>query len=98
MQTCARVLQAVAATDGVSVAELKSDVREKPLVSYRHIAFYLARELAGASFPAIGRLTGGRDHSTIVKGHMAATKMIAAGNPIAAAVPGIIAKLVGVAE
>jgi chromosomal replication initiator protein len=32
----------------------------------RQIAMYLCRELTDASFPEIGRLFGGKDHTTIM--------------------------------
>lgn len=38
-------------------------------ISYsRHIAMYLAREVAKRSFPEIGRYIGGRDHGTVIHG------------------------------
>jgi chromosomal replication initiator protein len=36
------------------------------LVHPRQIAMYLCRELTDASFPEIGRLFGGKDHTTIM--------------------------------
>ncbi len=50
----------------ISVADLESNSRERRVVCARQIAIYLARELTDHSFPALGTLFGGRDHSTIM--------------------------------
>jgi chromosomal replication initiator protein len=44
----------------------------------RQIVMYLARELMDDSFPCIGRMMGGRDHSTIIHGHKLIAKRMAA--------------------
>lgn len=50
----------------VSVEDLTGP-RRYPHVTYaRHIAMHLCRELVGLSYPQIGRLFGGRDHSTVM--------------------------------
>ena len=46
--------------------DLKSKKRTKTLVLPRHIAMFLCRELLKLSFPEIGRLFGGKDHSTVI--------------------------------
>jgi chromosomal replication initiator protein len=45
---------------------LESESRERHVVQARQIAIYLARELTENSFPALGLVFGGRDHSTIM--------------------------------
>jgi chromosomal replication initiator protein len=50
----------------VKIADLKSRRRSKTLVHPRQIAMYLCRELTEASYPEIGRLFGGKDHTTII--------------------------------
>jgi chromosomal replication initiator protein len=50
----------------VSVEDLEGNSRERRVVCARQIAIYLARELMDLSFPALGVLFGGRDHSTIM--------------------------------
>lgn len=53
---------------GLPVATITGRSRRQNVVRARHAVCYLARELTGKSYPFIGRLTGGRDHSTIMHG------------------------------
>jgi chromosomal replication initiator protein len=48
------------------LADLRSPVRRRALVTARGVAVYLARRFAGASLQEIGRYFGGRDHTTIM--------------------------------
>ncbi len=50
----------------VSAADLLGPNRSAATVRARHIAILLTRELTDLSLPQIGRLFGGRDHSTIL--------------------------------
>ncbi|GAB4261034.1 MAG: chromosomal replication initiator protein DnaA [Thermoleophilia bacterium] len=60
------ILNTVASTLAVSVAEIKGDKRTRNIVQARHVAMYLARELTDASLPKIGERIGGRDHTTVL--------------------------------
>jgi chromosomal replication initiator protein len=60
------ILHEVAAYFGVSVDDLKSQNRSKPIVSARQIAMYLLRDLTELSLPKIGEVFGGRDHTTVL--------------------------------
>jgi len=51
---------------GVSVTDLKSHRRDRPVTFARQIAMYLSRALAEMSFPSIAEKFGGRDHSTVM--------------------------------
>ncbi len=51
---------------GISHEELLSSTRTARIAWPRQVAMYLARELTGASLPAIGRDFGGRDHTTVL--------------------------------
>jgi chromosomal replication initiator protein len=62
------VIRSVAAFYGIEVAALCGQSRSKETVKPRHIAMFLARDLAGASLPQIGASMGGRDHTTIMHG------------------------------
>lgn len=50
------------------VLDLKSKKRQRTISMPRQIAFYLTRELTGASFPEIGEKFGGKDHTTVMHG------------------------------
>lgn len=60
------ILDAVAETYGLSVDELVGPRRARPLVTARHVAMYLIRHLTDYSYPSIGKVFGGRDHSTCI--------------------------------
>jgi len=51
---------------GITIDDLCSANRSRTMVSARHIAMYLCRELTDLSLPKIGREFGGRDHSTVL--------------------------------
>jgi chromosomal replication initiator protein len=51
---------------GLSTDELLSSARSSRIAWPRQVAMYIARELTGASLPAIGREFGGRDHTTVL--------------------------------
>ena len=45
---------------------LRGKNRQRPLVTARQEAMYVFRELTDLSYPAIARLFGGRDHTTVI--------------------------------
>ena len=51
---------------GVTLQDLKSRRRNKQVVVPRQIAMYLSRELTDLSFPEIGEVFGGKDHTTVL--------------------------------
>jgi chromosomal replication initiator protein len=60
------ILEAVGQHFRLSVADLKSHRRARSVVFPRQLAMYLVRTLSDISFPGIGDLFGGRDHSTVM--------------------------------
>jgi chromosomal replication initiator protein len=60
------ILDATAAAFGFTVEELCGPNRRRPLVTARQVSMYVFRELTEFSYPAIGRVFGGRDHSTVM--------------------------------
>jgi chromosomal replication initiator protein len=60
------VREAVAREWSVTVDGLVSKKRTKELTVPRQVAMYLIRDLLGASLVEIGKLFGGRDHSTVI--------------------------------
>jgi chromosomal replication initiator protein len=62
------VLQAICRYYGVSLADLRGKQRDKRIVGPRQLAMFLLRDDAHLSTPEIGRLLGGRDHTTVMHG------------------------------
>jgi chromosomal replication initiator protein len=60
------IQQRVASSFGISRAELVGSTRAATPVRARQVAIFLTRELTDLSLPQIGRLYGGRDHSTVL--------------------------------
>ena len=60
------LLAEIAGILGFEVDALKGKSRQRPLVTARQIAMYVFRELTDLSYPAIARLFGGRDHTTVI--------------------------------
>jgi chromosomal replication initiator protein len=56
----------VSSAFGISRAELVGSTRAATPLRARQVAIYLTRELTDLSLPQIGRLYGGRDHSTVL--------------------------------
>lgn len=64
----AALLDMVSEVTGISVNNLKSPRRFIKICRARHIFFSVAREFTTLSFPQIGAIAGGRDHSTAMHG------------------------------
>jgi chromosomal replication initiator protein len=64
--TVEEIQQEVAAEFGISRAELVGGSRAATPLRARQIAILLTREATDLSLPQIGRLYGGRDHSTVL--------------------------------
>jgi chromosomal replication initiator protein len=62
------ILEETARYFGLSVEDLVSPSRSRPLTTARHVAMYLLRECTAMSYVRIGELFGGRDHTTVLHG------------------------------
>lgn len=60
------LLADIASILGFTVEALRGKSRQRPLVTARQIAMYVFRDLTDLSYPAIARLFGGRDHTTVI--------------------------------
>jgi chromosomal replication initiator protein len=60
------IIDATAASYGFSADALCGPSRTRPLVTARQVAMYLVRNLTDFSYPAIARVFGGRDHTTVI--------------------------------
>lgn len=58
--------EATAAYFKIKPDELFTKKRTQSIAAARHIAMYLCRELIDLSYPRIGEIYGGRDHSTVI--------------------------------
>jgi chromosomal replication initiator protein len=60
------ILEATAASYGFTIDAICGPSRTRPLVTARQVAMYLVRNLTDYSYPAIARVFGGRDHTTVI--------------------------------
>lgn len=65
-ETIIKIQRAVAQHYDCPVAILKGPSKTASAARPRRMAMFLARAVTGASYPAIGRAFGGRDHSTVI--------------------------------
>ena len=70
------ILDAVAHVTNVPVDAITSKRREKQVAYARHLSMYLLRDLAHQSYAQIGRLLGGRDHTTVLHGFRRIEKLL----------------------
>jgi len=62
------ILEETAKYYNLSIDDLISKSRSRPLTNARHVAMYLIRECTGMSLVKIGEMFGGRDHTTALHG------------------------------
>jgi chromosomal replication initiator protein len=62
--TADQVLEAVAHQFGIDIATLRGRQRAQKIAAARHVAMYLLKEDLHYSFPQVGEVLGGRDHTT----------------------------------
>lgn len=60
------ILDELAKWFGVSVEQIKGSNRKRAIVDVRDLVAYILRQYVGLSYPVIGRILGGRDHTTIM--------------------------------
>ncbi len=61
---------------GLKLSDLKSPLRQRPLVAARAVAMYLSRQLTDSSLERIGAFFGGRDHTTVLHGCRRTEKLL----------------------
>lgn len=61
---------------GIPLGDLSSASREAQKVLARQVAMYLTREITQASLPQIGRVFGGKDHSTVLHAIKKVNKLV----------------------
>lgn len=60
------IIDMVAEYYNLSVREIKGSKRHAHISQARQVAMYLCRSLLSISFPTLGRVFGGKDHSTVL--------------------------------
>jgi chromosomal replication initiator protein len=80
------IQQRVAERFGISRAELVGSSRAATPLRARQVAIFLTREITDLSLPQIGRLYGGRDHSTVLNSLRRVEASLAEGGDLAAPV------------
>jgi chromosomal replication initiator protein len=60
------VLRAVAEKFSLQPAQLKQKTNQRQIAYPRQVAMYLIKELTGSSLPEIGRMFGGKHHTTVL--------------------------------
>jgi chromosomal replication initiator protein len=92
-RTIGEIQQATCEHFGLTPEELLSSTRTPRIAWPRQLAMYLARELTGASLPAIGREFGGRDHTTVLHACRRASQRLASDDGSRQAVEKLFADL-----
>ncbi|HEY0304071.1 MAG TPA: chromosomal replication initiator protein DnaA [Longimicrobiales bacterium] len=93
--TPALIRERVAQLFGVSVESLSSKKRTKEVTMPRQVAMYLIRELLDLPLVEIGRLFGGRDHSTVIHSIQKVEEDLAGDDAFHARVQALRAELTG---
>lgn len=62
------IIQVVSDHFGLTPLDISSQKRNKEIVYPRQIVMYLCRDMTATPLQAIGRVLGGRDHTTIIHG------------------------------
>ena len=74
--SAAALLVATASVFHVHPSALTGRSRERTLTHARHVAMYMLRQHTNLSLEQIGRLTGGRDHTTVLHGVNKITRLL----------------------
>ena len=93
--TPALIRERVATVFGVTVDALSSKKRTKEITMPRQVAMYLIRELLDLPLVEIGRLFGGRDHSTVIHSIQKVEEDLATDDGFHARVQALRAELTG---
>lgn len=92
--TIRKIQQVVARHYNVTVGEICSPRRTNKIVRIRHLAIYLCRTMTTRSTNEIGRLFGGRDHTTIMSAEQKFERLISENPQVAAEVEAVKSTIV----
>ncbi|MCL4143928.1 UNVERIFIED_CONTAM: hypothetical protein GTU68_028711 [Idotea baltica] len=74
--TTDRIQKVVAEKFNVSIGDILGKRRTHNIAFARQVAMYLCREHTGCSYPELGALFGGRDHSTVIHARKVITEKL----------------------
>lgn len=66
----------------VKLSELLGKSRKRSIVRPRQLAMYLAKELTDKSYPEIGEIFGGRDHTTVLHAYKKMNELLSENNDL----------------
>lgn len=66
----------------VKLSELLGKSRKRSIVRPRQLAMFLAKDLTNKSYPEIGELFGGRDHTTVLHAYRKVTELLSENNDL----------------
>jgi chromosomal replication initiator protein len=89
------IQRTIAERYGVSISDLLGKRRTQNIANTRQIAMYLCRRLTGCSYPEIGALFGGRDHSTVIHAFRVIDERIQVEERFRAEIDALISELDG---
>lgn len=78
--TASLIMQQSSEYFGVSIDDMCSAARARSLSHARQVAMYLCREMTELSLPQIGKIFGGRDHTTVMHAQRKIEKDMLAGD------------------
>jgi len=80
--TADTILKVTADAFGVSVKDIKGRKRAATIAMPRKVAMFLARSYTDASFPELGAVFGGRDHTTVMSAVRSVERLLEKGDPV----------------
>jgi chromosomal replication initiator protein len=87
------LMRLVAEQFGVSVKDLRGRSRVARIALPRKVAMFLVRKHAGASYPELGEIFGGRDHTTVLSAVQSVASLIDANDPVVSRIDAVEKKL-----
>lgn len=91
-----KVIKTVVQFFNISLNDILSPKRSRDLVLPRQIAMYIMRSELSMSYPQIGRVLGGKDHTTIMHGYSLINREIARNDSLREQIQLIKEKMFGV--
>lgn len=93
MPSAREIQNAVCAFYGVELREMLSPRRDARIVRPRQVAVYLCKQLTMLSMPKIGKLFGGRDHTTILASNRKIAALVKGDKELAIAIAALTEQL-----